>query len=168
MQSNLSSFYSIILFILFPIITAGNAGAAENVFNIPVTSSGSNLIDIEGFSEISDSSELCAHFFTGGSPLALVRPGEADNSANSSSRIAAYGNHTIDRIKPITAAALSDLAGNPGLIKFDRVETNFGGAVADNIRLNPVPEPASMLLVGSGLIFLAGVARKKFVKKKSC
>ena len=36
----------------------------------------------------------------------------------------------------------------------------------DNIRSYPVPEPASMLLVGSGLIVLAGTGRKKFLKKK--
>jgi len=31
-------------------------------------------------------------------------------------------------------------------------------------KLNPVPEPATMLLIGSGLIGLAGFARKKFKK----
>jgi hypothetical protein len=42
-----------------------------------------------------------------------------------------------------------------------------GSIAADNIRPNPVPEPASMLLVGSGLIVLAGIGRKKFLKKKA-
>lgn len=42
-----------------------------------------------------------------------------------------------------------------------------GSMILDNIRTCSLPEPASMLLVGSGLIVLAVIARKKFLKEKS-
>jgi hypothetical protein len=43
----------------------------------------------------------------------------------------------------------------------DIVPNNFYA----QLTANPVPEPATMLLVGSGLLVLAGYGRKKFFKK---
>jgi len=44
-------------------------------------------------------------------------------------------------------------------------EIESWGAALDNVRVSAVPEPASMLLLGTGLIGLAGFGRRKFKKK---
>lgn len=67
-----------------------------------------------------------------------------------------FGDNSINKIDPY-------LASTWGWTSFDKAEVKFSGSGGiDNITLGtaPVPEPATMVLFGFGLIGLAGVGRR--------
>jgi hypothetical protein len=139
------------------------AGSLHFIFNTPINSFGFDLIDVEGAEEYNGSSDpgpdsgYFAAFYMSGSHSTTVGFGQfLDGTSPFHDATVSFGNNTANRIDPITAARL-------GLSQFDWMEINPGGSAAlANIRFNPVPEPASFLLVGLGLIALAGISRKKF------
>jgi hypothetical protein len=75
----------------------------------------------------------------------------------------------LDSNFEVTAAAgggtlqsrLSDIEGI--FIRADLLGNSFSETTCiDNVRVSPVPEPATMLLLGAGLLGIVGCSRKKF------
>jgi hypothetical protein len=71
-------------------------------------------------------------------------------------------NYVFDEVE---LAALMNYAGDGNFgLGFDPDCKFYNDGIALNVQTSPAPEPATILLLGSGLVGLAGVGRKKYLK----
>ena len=111
-----------------------------------VDSFGFHLVDAE--TDNSGSEKFFVKLFNGNSETGYLSL-QGDNVA--------YGNNSINEFSPFLASSYNWSGFTKAEVKF------LGSGAIDNIALSaaPVPEPATMLLFGSGLLGLAGIGRRK-------
>jgi len=127
------------------------AGAITFEFGFGISEFGFDLVDVEGTAEFDGG--YFAAFFNDGVELGKILFPEFTQDIYGN---AEFGNNSANRISPIS------FNGDV----FDEVIIGLGGSAGvDNIYFKPVPEPATLLLMGTGLAGLLGAGRKKFIKK---
>lgn len=128
------------------------AGSLSFLFDAPVSEVGFDLVDIEGNSLESGSISLLLTDGEGSEKWVEIPFSTFLDESD-------LGNNTANRIEPFQAAQWA--GDDADLTGIATLKINLGGSGAvDNVRFEPVPEPASALLLGLGLIAL-GARRQR-------
>jgi len=126
-----------------------------------LTTSGDDSIDLWIF-EIGAAIEPTDVFIsTNGSDWISV--GET-SGATSGVDIDAYIGSGVVLWEQYSYVKIADLLPHQSGYPYEGADIDAVGAISSAPPVDPIPEPATMLLLGSGLIGLAGVGRKKFRK----
>ncbi len=134
------------------------AGFHTFTFDQPITSIGFILIDIEGPDEIVDGANPASGFFqamNNGTLIGTVSFEDFITAGPFFDSSVMFGNNSVNRIDPILASAF-------GAAAFNKVVFNFGGSGGLAVVIfAPVPEPGTLLLIGSGLVGIGVGARRR-------
>lgn len=122
------------------------AGVLTFLFEMPITSFGLDLLDVEPPAEAG-----FLTFFDASGQVGMISFEDLALAGD----MVAFGDNTANRMPSVLASSFD------GVRSFVKVEVLLGGSSAvDNVRFTPVPEPATLSLIGAALSSLAWRRRR--------
>ena len=129
------------------------AGSITLDFTTAITSFGLDLVDIENGGS-TESKFGYLQFFDGANSTSKIFFDSFETQGGSAGN-AIFGNDFINRINPLSAASF-------GFSSFDKVVVKLQGSGGiDNIQFSTVPVPGALILLGSSLLSLGWLARRR-------
>ena len=136
------------------------AGSITFAFDGLISSFGFHLVDIENNG--AEQGGYFAAFYSGDVEVGSVTFGDLTTASHAFyDPTITFGNNSVNRVQPFLASDSFFASSNP---YFDMVIISLGGSGAvDNVVFSPVPvpEPGTLLLLGTGLAGLAGYCRRR-------